>query len=246
MLCIAGDIHRQRVPRLIGNDQGLFLAIEVCLQAELAIAVQGSFPAVKSYGHYILIADLNSCFLAVAVVPTVHHIFYRRRDRVDLKALRGGISHIAGVVGQLYIDHILIIVGKVNDSGVFRESRGLDSFPAQRDIADKVFDFYGVPGFVIARLGVAVVLCGDFRLNLLLIEQAEGNGVQEGLPPGTLIDLDFTRRRNGIYCKIAVLTVADRADCLFKISCLAVVFAAVMWAGIIALGALAVNKCVLV
>ena len=94
---------------------------------------------------------------------------------------------------------------------------------------------------IIARLRVGVVVCGDCHRDFFLIEYAERNGVQERLPPAALFDLDLARRCCGVGRKIAVLAVADRADRLFKVARLAVVYAAVMRAGVIALGALSVN-----
>ena len=93
---------------------------------------------------------------------------------------------------------------------------------------------------------VAVVGGGDDHAGIFLKEQAEGNFVQHRLPPAALLNLDFARGRSGILGIIAVLSVADRADRLFKVARLTVVYAAVVGANIVALGALAVRICVLV
>ena len=65
--------------------------------------------------------------------------------------------------------------------------------------------------------------------------------MDKAFPPCAIFYLDFARGCRGVGRKVAVLAVADRADRLFEIACLAVVYAAVMRAGIAALGALTVN-----
>ena len=67
--------------------------------------------------------------------------------------------------------------------------------------------------------------------------------MDKAFPPCALFNFNSTCRLISVLCIIAVLSVADRADRLFEIACLAVVFAAVMGAGIIALGADAVFIC---
>ena len=68
--------------------------------------------------------------------------------------------------------------------------------------------------------------------------------MDKAFPPCALFNFNSTCRLISVLCIIAVLSVADRADRLFEIACLAVVFAAVMRAGVIALCALAVNICI--
>ena len=97
-----------------------------------------------------------------------------------------------------------------------------------------------------AGLAVAVVGGGDDHACVFIIKEAERDCIKHRLPPVALFDLYFARGCRGVGRKIAVFAVADRAYCLFKIARLAVVFAAVVWAGIAALGAFAVYKCVLV
>ena len=65
--------------------------------------------------------------------------------------------------------------------------------------------------------------------------------MDKAFPPCAIFYLDFARGCRGVGRKVAVLAVADRADRLFKVARLTVVYAAVMRAGIAALGALAVN-----
>ena len=95
--------------------------------------------------------------------------------------------------------------------------------------------------FIISCLTVAVVGSRDLNRDLFLIEQAEGYRIDKALPPCALFDLDLTDRFNSILYEIAVLGMANRTYRLLEIACFAVVFAAVMGAGIAALGALAVN-----
>ena len=98
------------------------------------------FPAIKSCFVYILIADLKSCFPAVGIMPAVNHIFYYRRGLVYLKSVGRSISLIACVVGQLRIDHILILIGNAERSVVFIEAAFLYNLFAQSLCTDKVFD----------------------------------------------------------------------------------------------------------
>ena len=65
--------------------------------------------------------------------------------------------------------------------------------------------------------------------------------MDKAFPPCALFNFNSTCRLISVLCIIAVLSVADRADRLFKVARLTVVYAAVMRAGIAALGALAVN-----
>ena len=65
--------------------------------------------------------------------------------------------------------------------------------------------------------------------------------MDKAFPPCALFNFNSTCRLMSVLCIIAVLAVADRADRLFEIACLAVVYAAVMRAGVATLGALAVN-----
>ena len=65
--------------------------------------------------------------------------------------------------------------------------------------------------------------------------------MDKAFPPCAPFNFNSTCRLMSVLCIIAVLSVADRADRLFEIACLAVVFAAVMRAGVATLGALAVN-----
>ena len=97
--------------------------------------------------------------------------------------------------------------------------------------------------FIISCLTVAVVTSSDFHCNLFLIKQTEGYRIDKALPPCALFDLDLTDRFNSILYEIAVLGMANRTYRLLEIACFAVVFAAVMGAGIIALGADAVLIC---
>ena len=68
--------------------------------------------------------------------------------------------------------------------------------------------------------------------------------MDKAFPPCALFNFNSTCRLISVLCIIAVLSVADRADRLFKVARLTVVYAAVMRAGIAALGALAVNICI--
>ena len=70
--------------------------------------------------------------------------------------------------------------------------------------------------------------------------------MDKAFPPCAIFYLDFARGCRGVGRKVAVLAVADRADRLFKVARLTVVYAAVVGANIVALGALAVRICVLV
>ena len=65
--------------------------------------------------------------------------------------------------------------------------------------------------------------------------------MDKAFPPCAIFYLDFARGCRGVGRKIAVFAMTDRADRLFKVARLTVVYAAVMRAGIAALGALAVN-----
>ena len=67
--------------------------------------------------------------------------------------------------------------------------------------------------------------------------------MDKAFPPCALFNFNSTCRLISVLCIIAVLSMADRADRLFKVACLTVVYAAVMRAGIAALGALAVFIC---
>ena len=68
--------------------------------------------------------------------------------------------------------------------------------------------------------------------------------MDKAFPPCAPFNFNSTCRLISVLCIIAVLSVADRADRLFEIACLTVVYAAVMRAGVIALCALAVNICI--
>ena len=65
--------------------------------------------------------------------------------------------------------------------------------------------------------------------------------MDKAFPPCAIFYLDFARGCRGVGRKIAVFAMTDRADRLFEIACLAVVYAAVMRAGVATLGAFAVN-----
>ena len=99
--------------------------------------------------------------------------------------------------------------------------------------------------YIKAGLVVAVVRSGNFCFDLFFVEQAEGDRIQGRLPPCAVLDSDLARGRGGVFQIVAVLAVAERADCLFKIARLAVVFAAVVRADVITLGAYAVHEAVL-
>ena len=237
---MAGDIHRQGVARLVGHDHGLLLAGGP--EPELAVAVQGLLPAVHGDLVDVLVTDLQVCLIAEIIVPAVGHILDHREGGVQLEALAAGIGHIAGVVGELGIDDILVIAGELKGLVIFIEDAFLQALLSQRLDGEEVLDLHRVLRLVIARLGVAVVVRGDLDGDFLLKEQAEGNGVQQGLPPGAVLDLDLACGGGGVRHIVAVLAAAEGADSLLEIAGLPVVFAAVMGAGVAALGALAVHK----
>ena len=234
-----GDIHRQGVARLVGHDHGLLLAGGP--EPELAVAVQGLLPAVHGDLVDVLVTDLQVCLIAEIIVPAVGHVLDHREGGVQLEALAAGIGHIAGVVGELGIDDILVIAGELKGLAIFIEDAFLQALLSQRLDGEEVLDLHRVLRLVIARLGVAVVVRGDLDGDFFLKEQAEGNGVQQGLPPGAVLDLDLACGGGGVRHIVAVLAAAEGADSLLEIAGLAVVYAAVMRAGIAALGALAVN-----
>ena len=240
VLGMAGDIHRQGVARLVGHDHSLLHA-GGGPEPELAFAVQALLLAVHGDLVDVLVADLQVGLIAEIIVPAVGHVLDDREGGVQLKALGAGIGHIAGVVGELGIDDILVIAGDRKGLVIFIEDAALHALLVLRLDAEEVLDLHRVLGLVIARLGVAVVLRGDLDGDLLLKEQAEGNGVQQGLPPGAVLDLDLACGGNGVRQIVAVLAVAEGADGLLEVAGLPLVYAAVMGAGVAALGALAVH-----
>ena len=68
--------------------------------------------------------------------------------------------------------------------------------------------------------------------------------MEKAFPPCAIFYLDLARGCRGVGRKVAVFAMTDRADRLFKVARLTVVYAAVMRAGVIALCALAVNICI--
>ena len=163
------EVHRRGVARFVThlNCMPLFVVSRIKITGIAPHAVHVS--AVGYICAFEIFINKFKCFSSADLYPlTVFIAFDHRWRRVNDKTVGRQIGYIACIIGQSYIDHILVIRIDIECTIIFGKSHRCKFCFGHSCICRQIFDLYRFS---------AVVICGDRNFLCFIEEQTKNSRI---------------------------------------------------------------------